>query len=172
MKNLINSGTFIGLLVLLIVLIVFSNISGCKKDNTTPSEPNPIEITKTGCKTEFLLTDSIKQDCIEYQLIKNILHIKHVNAAFNCCPNKVYALAIISHDSVLITEKEILTQPCKCNCLYDLDYDIPNITDSNYVIVINEPYVTVESDKIIFSLNPVLSSVGSFCKTRSIYPWN
>lgn len=172
MKSKINNGNFIWVLVFTIGLITLTHMGGCKKDTTIPTDPNPIVVTKTGCKTGILSTDSFKQDCIEYRLINNTLHIKHVNAAFNCCPNKVYAIATISHDSILITEKEILTQPCKCNCLYDIEYDIPNVTDSSYVIIVNEPYVTNETDRLIFNMSPVISSIGAFCKTRNMYPWN
>lgn len=172
MKSQINTGSFIGIMVFIIGLISLTNISSCKKDNIITSEPNQIEVTKTGCKTEFLIVaDSSNHDCVEYSIINKILHLKHINAAFNCCPNKVYALASISHDTILITEKEILTQPCKCNCLYDIEYDIPNVTDSFYVIVVNEPYVADETEKLIFDLNPVLTSIGDFCKTRTTYPW-
>jgi hypothetical protein len=104
--------------------------------------------------------------------MNRILYIKHINAAFNCCPKRVYAIANISGDSISITEKEILEQPCDCNCLFDLEYAIPNITDSNYIVIINEPYITNDSDKIIFVVNPMLSSAGTYCKTRSIYPWD
>ena len=156
MKSKINNGNFIWVLVFTIGLITLTHMGGCKKDTTIPADPNPIDVSKTGCKTGFL-TDSSKQDCIEYRHNKNTLHIKHVNAAFNCCPNKVYAIATISHDSILITEKEILTQHCKCNCLYDIEYDIPNVTDSSYVIIVNEPYVTNETDRLIFNMSPVIS---------------
>jgi len=171
MKSKINNGSFIGVVVTIIGMITLITISSCKKDNTIPADPNPIEVTKTGCKTGLLSTDSSKQDCIEYRLNHSTLHIKHINSAFNCCPNKVYALAIISHDTILIIEKEILAQPCKCNCLYDIEYDIPNVTDSSYVIIVNEPYITDEAEKLIFNTNPVLTSSGNFCKTRSTYPW-
>lgn len=172
MKRRFLNGKFIAFLVLVIVLIILTHIGGCKKDTTIPADPNPIIVTKTGCKSGFLSADSSNQDCIEYRLTNNTLHIKHINAAFNCCPNKVYAIATISQDSILITEKEILTQPCKCNCLYDIEYDIPNVTDSSYVIIVNEPYVTNETDRLIFNMSPVISSIGAFCKTRNMYPWN
>jgi hypothetical protein len=172
MKRRFLNGKFIAFLVLVIVLIILTHTGGCKKDTTVPADPNPIVVTKTGCKSGFLSADSSNQDCIEYRLTNNILHIKHINAAFNCCPNKVYAVAVISHDSILITEKEILTQPCKCNCLYDIEYDIPDVTDSSYVIIVNEPYVMNETDRLIFNMSPVISSIGAFCKTRNMYPWN
>ena len=153
-------------------LITLTHFNGCKKADTIIPEQNAIEVTKTGCKTEFLInTDTSKQDCIEYSFNNNSLHIKHVNAAFNCCPNKVYSIANISHDTIYITEKEVLSQPCKCNCLYDIEYNIPNITDSSYVIIINEPYISDQAEKLIFITSPLTSSTGGFCKTRNTYPW-
>jgi len=152
--------------------ITFSILKGCKKDTITVQEQNAITVTKTGCKSEFhILSDSANQDCIEYSINNNILHVKHINAAFNCCPNKVYAIANISHDTIMITEKELLSQPCKCDCLYDVEYNIPNIVDSFYVIIVNEPFITDQSEKLIFSTYPILTSNGSFCKRRSTYPW-
>jgi hypothetical protein len=157
------------------VVIVISIISitffiSCNKTDSIITDQNTIEITKTGCKTH-LLTDSFNQDCIEYSFHNNTLHIKHINAAFNCCPNKVYAVASIANDTILITEKELLSQPCKCNCLYDIEYEINNVIDSSYIIVIKEPYVLDEAEKLIFNIYPQSASAGSFCKTRNTYPW-
>jgi hypothetical protein len=171
MKSFNITGFFLGILLLIIGLIAISNIISCKKDNVEPTDPNAIEVTKSGCKTGILSSDSSKEDCIEYKLNHKILHIKHTNAAFNCCPTKVYAVATILQDTILITEKEILDQPCDCNCLYDIEYNISNVSDSTFVIIINEPYITNEAEKLIINTNPLLTSGSTYCKTRSTYPW-
>jgi hypothetical protein len=172
MKIPFKSTGFVWVLIFITGLIVITHINGCTKSDTTITEQNYIEVTKTGCKTEFLIsTDSSNQDCIEYSFKNNSLHIKHINAAFNCCPNKVYAVAGISNDTITITEKEVLSQPCKCNCLYDIEYNIPNIADSLYVIVINEPYIKEQSERLVFQIQPLASINGSYCKTRTTYPW-
>lgn len=172
MKSQFIINNFIGVPGLFIVILLISILSSCKTDNTVVPDNNSIEVTKTGCKTELLLADSSKEDCIEYEIINNTLHIRHINAAFNCCPNKVYAIASISNDTIRITEKEILTDPCKCNCLYDIEYNIQNITDSLYVIEIKEPYILNDTDKIIFNINTIKAAVGSYCTLRTEYPWN
>jgi hypothetical protein len=158
-----------------IIILGFTSLhqfNSCKKAESNITELNAIEVTKTGCKTEFLIyADSSNQDCINYRFNNNTLHIKHINAAFNCCPNKVYVIANISNDTIKITEKEVLSQPCKCNCLYDIEYNIQNVPDSSYVVIINEPYVSDQTEKIIFTTYPSISSTGDFCKTRNIYPW-
>ena len=171
MKKLNPIRSFILGFILIIGVISITNIIGCKKDSTGPSVQNQISVTKSGCKTGIKATDSSNQDCIQYQRINSTLHIKHINAAFNCCPDQVYAVASISGDTIMISEKEGISQPCNCNCLYDLDYDIANVTDSNYIVIINEPFITEDSEKIIFNLAPILSSSGEYCKTRSTYPW-
>jgi len=56
--------------------------------------------------------------------------------------------------------------------LYDIEYNIQNITDSLYVIEIKEPYILNDTDKIIFNINTIKSFVGSYCTLRAEYPWN
>ena len=67
------------------------------------------------------------------------LLLRHVNAAFNCCPGEITAEISISNDTITIVERE--SQPgCHCLCLYDLEYRFENIEAGTYTIIFIEPY--------------------------------
>ena len=109
-------------------------------------------------------------DCIEYTYDgANVLAIKHMNAGFNCCPEKVSADFVIAGDTIKITEKEKSAQ-CDCCCLFDLDYSISNISPGKYFIKVSEPYAG-EGVKLEFEIDLRAQTSGCYCVQRDYYPW-
>lgn len=112
------------------------------------------------------------QDCIEYQYDgESILMLKHVNAAFNCCPTEILGNVTIVGDLITITEDEIMEGfGCPCLCLYDVSYGIMNLAPGEYTIRVNGLYLNPD-DEIEFTVNLDDSPSGSYCVTRDYYPW-
>jgi hypothetical protein len=133
-------------------------------------------IGNSTCKNEFKSSDQISGTpdsltCVEYSFDrdKNKLILKHVNAAFNCCPDSFYCKIELKGDTILIQEFET-SALCKCNCLYDLDIEINGVEMKEYLIKFVEPYAS-EQSKLVFDIDLTTASQGSFCATRKQYPW-
>jgi hypothetical protein len=139
--------------------------------------PTCILTNYTGCKgiPKVNATDSISsdQDCIEYYYDgEGVLELKHINAGFNCCPDELLADISVEGNIINIEERESLSNPCHCLCLFDLELKIINLEPGEYVISVIEPYVFMEEGKIDFTINLSPSpSSGIYCVKRSIYPW-
>lgn len=152
--------------------------AGCEKESPagTPMTLAPtIEIVaRTGCKTgiESGRAGSLALDCVEYGYGDDgVLLLTHANAAFNCCIDDVAAAITVSGDTIRILESEIVTTPCHCLCLYDVDYRIEGLLPGVYTIVVVEPY-TAEGDSLLAgAIDLVTAPAGSFCAVRDHYPW-
>ena len=111
------------------------------------------------------------QSCVEYSYDKNerILHLTHINAGFNCCPGEL--TADITNDGNIITITEAEEEAgCKCNCLYDLEIEVENVGEIEYILEFIEPYAG-EHEELIFTINLKESSTGVFSVKRDHYPW-
>lgn len=128
-------------------------------------------ISKTECKTNKSTSISNNESCIKYSFNKekNTLVLNHINAAFNCCPDSFYCIFAESGDTIIIEEYE-KEAGCRCNCLYDLTFEIKGVNASNYIIKMVEPYVSDEK-KLVFQIDLLTNENGNFCVTRSKYPW-
>lgn len=111
------------------------------------------------------------QSCINYiyDNATGILSVKHINAGFNCCPGKLSCGVAIVSDTLVITEKE-QSALCDCDCLFDLNVELSNMTVKEYVIKVVEPYCG-DQQKLIFTVDLEKEPAGSFCATRKQYPW-
>jgi hypothetical protein len=129
----------------------------------------------TGCKEATGTTQADETpfdlDCVEYQYIGDgILLIAHVNAGFNCCTEEVTAEITVENDTITIVEAEI-GAPCDCICLFDVNYEIQNLTPGRYVIKIIGLYVQPEDDPLQFVTDLTVYPVGWYCVERYYYPW-
>lgn len=149
--------------------------SGC--DNQVFTGKKIINVNYSSCKhfTEQTGTDSVDQDmdCLKINYIpgSKTMKIKHLNAAFNCCPDKIFAEISIDSNIITIVEKEKLTDPCKCNCLYDLDYEISGIEAKTYIILIKEAYLNDVDEELEIKTDLNKNTSYEICKKRTSYPW-
>ena len=133
-------------------------------------------ISNSTCKNDFkaAVENPIPPDtlsCIDYSFnsLSNKLIIKHINAGFNCCPEKLYCEVSLNNDTIIIQEFE-KSALCFCNCLYDLDIEVTGVTTIKYQLKFVEPYCG-EQEKLIFEIDLNKEKEGLFCVVRKQYPW-
>lgn len=130
----------------------------------------------TGCKSisgkiQTEISDS--DECITYQYFPDdeILYIAHKNTAFNCDPGKITAKVSIVDKTISIEEKQE-KNGAKCNCLYDVDYDLRNIEEDIYLVSINGPIIDgVNIPSLSFYIDLKSSHYQTLCTPRGFYPW-
>ncbi len=97
----------------------------------------------TACLTFFLAGIGTARDypwCSEmddvFAEVENgrlVLH--HDNATYNCCPDSFTFTVTISNDSLYVTEREILTNPCDCMCCYNLSSAVEGLSPGEWQVV-------------------------------------
>jgi hypothetical protein len=102
-------------------------------------------------------------NCITFEYDgKKVLHLKHINAVFNCCPDSILADIRISHDSITITERE-LHSGCRCLCNYDLNYEIINLKPDDYTFTFITPYSFPLMEPLMFTIDLRVDTTGVYC---------
>jgi hypothetical protein len=96
--------------------------------------------------------------------------LKHINAGFNCCPGDITAEIEFKGNLIIITESE-QEQGCHCLCLFDLDYEVTNLSPGRYTIRVAEPYVEENDQVLEFTLELFSATSGNYCLERNNYPW-
>jgi hypothetical protein len=111
-------------------------------------------------------------DCIAYTYSgDSTLILKHVNAAFNCCPGGLFATFTFK-DSLITIEEHESDALCDCVCLYDLDFEVRHLAPGMYVIKVIEPYVGDHEEQLEFRVDLTAPTSGTYCVERDTYPWN
>lgn len=159
---------FVGLLLLVVM--------GVSCHTETVPEPDP-EMSFTAVE-ECKFQDPLKGDspgpdqtCVIWTYdAEHTLELTHVNAGFNCCPEKILTSMRISSDTIYLTEWDSL-QLCKCLCLYDIDFVIQNLPPQKYVMLFEEPYVTPPKQPLVFTIDLMDAVSGELCQDRDYYPW-
>jgi len=135
--------------------------------------PGVVILSADDCKSfsETALEDiKPNQDCIEYSYDgESTLHLKHINTGFNCCPRIKKNVRV--EGNVIIIEEIEIEGLCDCLCLFDLDYDVTNITPGEYIITVEEPLVQKGDVTLEFAVNLTTNPTGIFCVERNYYPW-
>jgi len=159
------------------LLLLLGLLATCTSESDTPAEMeltirltgNPQCIYLKSHENRQETPDS--QSCIEFAFDQDnrMLILKHINAAFNCCPESLWCTVAFRNDTILIQEFE-KQQGCKCNCLYDLDLEVEGIEPGEYYLRIIEPYLGTQKP-LIGEMNIQTSKIGNFCVWRTIYPW-
>lgn len=124
-----------------IALLLLIGGMGCGKEET--NEVRLRDFSYVGCKentdkTKQSFSESIfkNQEYIEYRAIEDgYLHIKHINAQFNCCPDTIKVNFSTENNGFVITEDE-QNPKCNCFCNYDLEYNIGPLLSKEYTIFI------------------------------------
>jgi hypothetical protein len=159
---------------LLIFLFIFA---GCSSDSETPRELNlSIDLIGTPVcnhtkSASMPIYRSSSQSCAEYSFDETtkVLSVKHLNTAFNCCPESLYCQVSFRNDTIFIQEME-KSMNCKCNCLYDFEMQVKGLESGKYHLKIAEPY-SGNQEKIGFGIDLKKQKTGSFCVSRTQYPW-
>jgi hypothetical protein len=180
-----NVFRFIFVIVLLCSIVV---VTGCSESTTDPAEPGPgvrgdavpegdtngglVDVgdckqTITGIPTVSASSD---QDCIEYWYDGGgVLRLKHVNAAFNCCP--VVAVDIRVEGTTITIEEIEIEGHCLCLCLYDVIYEIQDLDPGVYDLHVIEPHLPPGDPVLEFTMDLTTEPSGNYCVLRSGYPW-
>ena len=158
-------------------LFLFALIISCSTENENPEEME-LTIRLLGNPQCIYLKSSSKlnetpesQSCIEYAFDKDArkLILKHIHAGFNCCPEGLWCTVLFRNDTIIIKEFEN-QMGCKCNCLYDLDMEVDGVEPGKYQLQLIEPYLGTQQP-LVGLLDLWAQKQGSFCASRSIYPW-
>lgn len=125
------------LFIAIISVILFYSV-GCKKSESSTPDPVGVYTGYSGCNSlqDATFDDRPVKECIGYQYNgSGTLSLGHYNALFNCCPGEVQAIIEIKGNTIFITESQ-LEAACRCNCHYDLDFQISGIQSGQYTIQI------------------------------------
>ncbi len=138
-------------------------------------EPEGKLIDYSGCKGTVTGISDVEVpeglDCVEcFYSGSNVLSLKHLNAAFNCCPGEIISDIVVRNDSIIITEDET-EGLCDCICLFDLEYEIINIPTGEYTVLIREPYLCEGDQPLSFSIQLPCLPNYCHCEFRTCYPW-
>lgn len=123
---------------------------------------------KSGKKSADV-ADSISCVNYSYDAAQKVLQLTHVNAGFNCCPEKISCRFSVKGDTITITEQE-RSALCSCDCLFDLEMELSGVEAKCYRIVISEPYAE-GMEPLDFEVDLASVPEGSFCVNRKSYPW-
>jgi len=158
-------------------LFLLGLLATCTSDIESPSEMELSIRLMGNPQCVYLKSDENRQEtpesqsCIEFAFDQDnrMLILKHIKAAFNCCPESLWCNVTFRNDTIIVQEFEKL-QGCKCNCLYDLDFEVEGIEPGKYYLRVIEPYLGTQKP-LIGELNIQACKTGNFCVWRTIYPW-
>jgi hypothetical protein len=128
----------------------------------------------SGCKSgDGKIAAPSGSDCLLYTYDgKSLLRVKHSDAAFNCCPSAISADITVEGGTIRIKEKETLPEgPCRCLCLYDVDYEIHELSSGPYRIEVAELYIQEGDEPLSFAIDLASAPADTLCVSRSHYPW-
>jgi hypothetical protein len=159
-------------LILVVLLLLY--VPACKNSSIIENQEGPESaegalMSYTGCKTNTANTfqqkhrGSVNQEenreCITYEFIGSTLTLKHVNTFLNCCPGEITADISLQGKSITIAEKEA-ELGCLCDCYYDIDYKVSNITADVYTISFQHG----EGVTFVCTLDLASISQGTICQ--------
>jgi len=104
------------------------------------------------------------EECVSYSLSGGILKVRHGNAGFNCCAELTADIAV---SGGLIEIAESGPGICRCECLFDLDYEISGFEAG--AILLRFTGSLGGPLEVIFDLEE--APAGTSCVPRSSYPW-
>ena len=158
-------------LPLLALLVPVLLSTGCSEENPVAADDAyGVLLESVGCKMaegdmEAQLASG--QECLEWDLHAGVLSLKHVDAAFNCCPETISAEVLIDGSSITVIEEESGGE-CDCQCLFDLAIAIYDLEPGVYTVSISGPYSPEPLDTTI---DLIAEPAGSYCEDREVYPW-
>ncbi len=172
MKRILNGRMAAALLLPLLLILLSCNDEGT--GTTGGDDPAGSVSAVVGCKGNSFMPEegSTSEGCVvhTYDAGKRLLTLKHVNAGFNCCPERIDAIVTVEGGTITISERES-NAPCDCNCLYDIDIVISNLDVGEYLIRFVEPYRSSNDPPLEVTVDLSAQPTGRHCVERSYYPW-
>ncbi len=157
------------------IISVIIYATGCENENKNNGVFSGKMIAQSPCKsnksTDVVRDTTDNLSCVDYKYESSTgkLALKHINAGFNCCPNRIYCDITLNGDTILINEHET-DGPCDCDCLYDLDIEIAGMEAKSYQVKLIEPYA-YNQEQLNFSIDLAVVDSGTVCALRNNYPW-
>jgi len=94
------------------------------------------------------------------------LTVHHDNATYNCCPDSFSYALTASNDTLYIVESENLSNPCDCECCYDLATTVKDLPPGTLQVVFrwfdNDPWVWRDQNLTVV--------IGEWGQAGSVYP--
>lgn len=159
---------YLYLIIIFIGIISFS----CREENQVKRLKATLSsnlICKSNLKSAGAIFDTISLVEYQYNESTKTLTFTHINAGFNCCPDKLSCKVNLQNDNLSIEEFE-KEAACDCNCLFDLSVEITNIEKKSYHIQFIEPYAKGLAP-LYFDINLNNNQTGSYSVIRKQYPW-
>ena len=134
-------------------------------------------LSVSDCKSEAgIITEefSNSDECMSYQYFPSdkILYLKHINGAFNCYPGNITSEISFDGNNIVLKEKQS-EAGARCDCLYDLSYDLRNINPEVYLVSISGPIIDgINFPSFSFYIDLSNNTSGSFSVYRGFYPWS
>ena len=160
---------------LLVVFLLGGLVLSCENPSHGESSVTGKIITQSTCKSNApayfsvsAVPDSISSVEYVFDSVQHKLSMKHINAAFNCCPGTLSCRVVLRLDTIIIQERE-KESLCDCNCLYDLELELNGVGAKPYFVKLEEPYATVQP--ILFEMDLSQQTQGLFQVIRTYYPW-
>lgn len=75
------------------------------------------------------------EDGFEFTVTGDTLYAMHRNATYNCCPDDIVVRLVAQGDVLRLTEEEILTTPCDCDCCYEVESTVANLAPGVYTVI-------------------------------------
>ena len=169
--------------LILLFATCFLLFATCNDDGGTKpdqSVPTARLISRSYCKESLIqplyAASECTQDCLEYWSDSTgNLHVKHINAGFNCCIESVAVAVEIRGQVAFVTETEIMQNGCHCLCLYDIEYELMNLLATVTKIELAEPYANPRQwpneKPLCCSFDLPVTDTGMCCVERCHYPW-
>jgi hypothetical protein len=180
-----KSNLLMFLIILMCLISTVFFIQSCNENNTTkPTLANNNNISKgefvsiTECKNSHIQkndeTLSKVQDCLELDYINDTLNIKHINAAFNCCPDSLHLISVTVKDFVITIDETKAIGKCFCDCLYDIVYQVKDLPKGEYKIKFIENMFYAEQGDVTLEclLNLNKDKHSGICLDRYAYLYN
>ena len=96
------------------------------------------EYSNSGCLDDSYAYDEEYPECGEDEVIAqvegNSIHVTHLNATYNCCPDDIEVTLFIEGNNLRLIEDEILTTPCTCLCCYNVETEVAGLIAGEYSV--------------------------------------
>jgi hypothetical protein len=159
---------------LIFILLALVGICSCERQNTNLGPLSATVSSDMVCHNGEPLKSGDplpESSCIRYSYDgDSLLTLAHLNASFNCCPEKFLVDIEVKGDSLIIRE-ENAKLGCKCNCIYNLDILVHNLPADTYHVRFVEPNVHGDKPQLVFDLDLKKKPEGEVCVTRGEGWW-